>query len=262
MFQDSSNQSMKRWDFVLLSLIFRTLYAFYKFLALIVTKTLVATYGAARPKTLLARHCWSMFAIHDVERMVDLDLAWWPYEVQNAVSKFLNERHFACRAFEWGAGASTIWLWSRNCSCISVEHDKVFYEKLYLIKARLKAQFELVLKPCVAFEDGKSAILSGKSGFEGRDFSDYVDTIESYGAFDLIIIDGRARAQCLEKAMYHLKDDGLILFDNSDRERYRPALEKLAPYKKTIHGLTPASPWPTSSTLIAKEKGVLDALFE
>jgi len=91
---------------------------------------------------------------------------------------------------------------------------------------------------------------SRKRGFEGLDFGDYVDEIHHHGLFDLIVIDGRARAECLLAAKSHLKKDGRILFDNSNRKRYRHQIEREM-IEAVIKGVTPASPLPTQSSILS-----------
>ena len=66
---------------------------------------------------------------------------------------------------------------------------------------------------------------SAKEGHKGLDFAAYVHAIDDAGGpFDLIVIDGRAREACLRAAIPHLADNGLIVFDNTRRKRYREAI--------------------------------------
>ena len=72
-------------------------------------------------------------------------------------------------------------------------------------------------------------VLSEKPGFEGLDFRDYVAALdETEGTFDLIVVDGRARNACFHRAVSRLAPDGVLVFDNVDRERYREAIATLA----------------------------------
>jgi predicted O-methyltransferase YrrM len=72
--------------------------------------------------------------------------------------------------------------------------------------------------------------------------------------FDLIVIDGRAREACLEKAVKHLKENGVIVFDNVERKRYREAIAKVqGDFKITwTLSLTPALPYPTKTAVLVK----------
>ena len=52
--------------------------------------------------------------------------------------------------------------------------------------------------------------------------------LESEGNFDLIVIDGRDRVNCAKYAITKLKDDGVVIWDNSEREKYNESFELLA----------------------------------
>jgi len=57
----------------------------------------------------------------------------------------------------------------------------------------------------------------------------YSATIKQYApkTFDIVVIDGRERVRCAHAAPSRLRDDGIIIFDNSDRPAYRPAIDYL-----------------------------------
>jgi predicted O-methyltransferase YrrM len=150
--------------------------------------------------------------------------------------------------FEWGSGASTIWMARRGFDVISVEHDQRWAEAVKLKSQELDLPFESIVKEPTATNSPRAG--SRKRGFEGLDFRDYVDEINHYGLFDLIVIDGRARTECLLAAKSHLKKDGKILFDNSNRKRYRDQIEKDM-IETVIKGVTPASPLSTQSSILA-----------
>ncbi len=85
----------------------------------------------------------------------------------------------------------------------------------------------------------------------GLDFSDYVGQIGTVGGeFDLIVIDGRAREACLAAALGHLAPDGVIVFDNTFRRRYRAAVEAAPVTETRYRGLTPTLPYPDATSLI------------
>lgn len=56
----------------------------------------------------------------------------------------------------------------------------------------------------------------------------YVHTIsELDNKFDIVIIDGRNRVECVNSSINYLKDNGVIVFDNSNLEIYTEAMEFL-----------------------------------
>ena len=102
---------------------------------------------------------------------------------------------------------------------------------------------------------------SGKRGFAGLDFTDYVQAADDLaGSFDLVVVDGRAREACLTRAADRLAPEGLVVVDNVDRARYRAAIAELAARLTDrrgsrvevtwTRGLTPSLPYPTRTALL------------
>jgi hypothetical protein len=113
------------------------------------------------------------------------------------------------RILEWGAGSSTVWFARKGASVLSIEHDPVWQR---LTTARLP---------------DTSVVLQRELGPE------YWRPVESIQEFDLIAIDGRCRQECagfvLEQVRARRHRAGMtLLFDDSERARYREGLEALA----------------------------------
>jgi predicted O-methyltransferase YrrM len=100
--------------------------------------------------------------------------------------------------FEYGSGASTIWLAGRCRSIISVEHDEDWYRA---VASLLPNNGHILLAP-----------------------RPYAHVIERYQNFDLIIVDGRDRVQCVDASLPHLNPGGYLLLDDCERERYHDAV--------------------------------------
>ena len=197
----------------------------------------------SRPATWLR----SLVAIHDLDELARLDVPWWTFASSDRVAAHLRTRPGA-RVFEWGSGASTLWLAARAGSVHSVEHDAGWAQAL---APRLPAHVALhVVRPA---SSPAPAIGSAKPGHAGLDFSAYVAAIDAVdGLFDVIVIDGRAREACLQRAVGRLAPDGVVVFDNVDRRRYREAIGTLGDRVEvtTTRGLTPALPYPTRTALL------------
>jgi len=189
----------------------------------------------------------SLFAIYDIEDMAALDLPWWTLAGVEEADRFLRSRS-SPRVFEYGSGASTIWLARRAGSVTSIEHDSSWYG---VVSKRLAAHGNATVKLIEADAEPIPGYLSEKEGWEGRSFRQYASSIDAEpGEFDLIIIDGRARAACLAHAVKKLAPDGMILFDNSARSRYRTAIAASGLQARTYRGATACLPYPDETTVL------------
>ena len=188
----------------------------------------------------------SLFAIHDVHAMLRLDTPWWTFDAIGRVDQFLAERGGDARIFEFGAGASTVWLAARAGDVHSVEHDADFATLIGPPARDAGATLHVV--PPVPSAD--PPIGSGRRGERGRDFSEYVATIGRVGGqFDLIVIDGRARVAALERAIPHLAVDGMVVFDDAHRRRYHRGLATSGLRIERTIGLAPGLPYPSCTAL-------------
>jgi hypothetical protein len=200
-----------------------------------------------RPSLLYIR---SLFSIYDAADMASLDLPWWTFGATHQVEEFLRQRGGMASVFEYGPGASTIWLSKRARSVTYVEHDAGFAPIVKQLTLGAENVTGILLPP-VLCKEKKPLCHSERKGFEGYEFSPYVSAIRvAEGPFDLIVVDGRARSSCLYEAVRHLKPDGIILFDNSHRKRYRSAIVACGLDAQVYRGMAPALPYPEETTIL------------
>ena len=138
--------------------------------------------------------------------------------------------------FEWGSGGSTLWfmdrLWLPQGQLITVEHSVEWADQLKkeLKKRRIKhSGFHLIYPNFGEIGPDKSDPAHYKSGatdLGAVNFKDYVEIIHRYDTFDLILIDGMARASCIANAIEHVNPGGCIVIDNTNDRPYY--LEKTA----------------------------------
>lgn len=194
----------------------------------------------------------SLFSIHDSADLVHLGIPWWTFPAIDAVEAHLAQRQGGARAFEYGSGASTIWLAQRCAIVRSVEHDAAFATGMARFFER-HANIRLrTLEPEPATRNSKAR--SNRQGFIHLAFDSYAAAIEdSAEVYDLIVIDGRARVACLNRALSFLAPGGIILFDNSDRREYRHAIERSGLRETKLRGLAPALPYPGQTSLLRHE---------
>ncbi len=193
----------------------------------------------------------SLLSIYDAAELATLDVPWWTFDAAARVDGFLAGRRGA-RVFEWGSGASTLWLARRCDAVVSVEHDPQWAPVVRDLLAGV-ADVELLVVPGVPATGAPGEVRSAKQGARDLDFHAYADAIDAAGGtFDLIVIDGRAREACLPRAMQHVAADGIVVLDNVDRRRYREAIARLRPQPEVIwtRGLTPGLPYPTRTAIL------------
>ncbi|WP_108879563.1 class I SAM-dependent methyltransferase [Anderseniella sp. Alg231-50] len=120
------------------------------------------------------------------------------------------------RILEWGSGGSTVFFAERGAQVTCIEHDPVW--------ARL-VRWELARRNLNAQVNINQIDLA----------ADYVDRVEHLeGSFDLVIVDGRRRVECVSKVHSRVVPAGWLVLDDSDRQAYLPAVEQLAGWHKLV----------------------------
>jgi len=171
----------------------------------------------------------SLLAIHDIERMIALGLPWWNVAATREVAGFLRARPKA-RVFEYGAGASTIWLAHHADSVVSVEHHAEWHQRLTK---------EVEHFPNIQLQHRE---------LDGDGYIGAIDAAD--GPFDLIIVDGRRRTECLARAIPHLARGGIILLDDSGRSRYRGAIQNCGLKERRYFGRSYCVPYPDFTSIL------------
>lgn len=195
----------------------------------------------------------SLLSIYDSADMAKLDVPWWAFSAIDFVEARIKERKGRLRVFEYGSGASTIWLARRCTEVITVEHDIGFTEVMRPLFSKYPNIRLEIHPPEVPTRLKFSG--SRRKGYTNYSFDRYVESIDAHsGDFDMIIIDGRSRIHCLEKAKDRLDENGFIIFDNSDRIEYREAINTSHLDEHIMRGLTPALPFPGQTSILYKSK--------
>jgi hypothetical protein len=190
----------------------------------------------------------SLFSVLDFHDFQTLDTPWWTLASGRKVREFLDTTPGA-RVLEWGSGASTVWLGKRSSEVWSIESDKQWGD---MVSESVPSHVHIVM-PAIPRLSEPGGIRSRRIGFRHFDYTHYVNTIDTIpGSFDLIVIDGRAREACLDKALSRLSPQGIILFDNTNRRRYRKALRRHQSHidVRSDTGVTPILMWPSRTSII------------
>ena len=119
------------------------------------------------------------------------------------IIEFLNDRlKDTMTVFEFGAGSSTRYFSERVAFVHSVEHDSSW------------------LSDVERFELPNAKLYGSKVDYDGI----YCRSISKPGVlFDLVLVDGRDRVNCCKMSVKFLTDVGVIILDDSERDRYGAA---------------------------------------
>ena len=112
------------------------------------------------------------------------------------------------KVFEYGSGNSTLWLSQRVSEVVSVEHDERWYTKMHdKMPSNVKYLYHSLTY--------------------GGSYSQEVLKVEYAGKFDIVFVDGRDRARCLQNCLSALKEDGVVILDNAERQYYKAGTDFL-----------------------------------
>lgn len=143
-----------------------------------------------------------------------------PWITYAAIDILSARIHKNMKVFEFGSGNSTLW-WGRFAREVStIEHNQSWYES---IKNTMPANVDLKY---IELEYG----------------GEYCKAAIGRGPFDIIVVDGRDRINCLRNSVQSAAEDGVVILDNSDREDYKEGIEFMlsSGFKQLpIRGLAP-----------------------
>ena len=149
--------------------------------------------------------------------------------------------------FEYGCGHSTIWYSKRVKSICSVDHNKEWVDKI-------------------------SAITNTKIIHKKKGYGYVTSVIDQERLFDIIVVDGYAKKQvdgvddhtdrdlCLQMAPTFLKQNGVIILDNSDNPKWDKSQQWLLDngFKRLeFFGLGPQSTWFWGTTIFYRQENIL-----
>jgi predicted O-methyltransferase YrrM len=194
----------------------------------------------------------SLFAIHDAADLVALDVPWWTYGAAARVEQRLTELGGSARVFEYGSGASSVWLARRAARVTSVEHHAGFAALVRDLARDAGVADRLELLEVAPEPSLAPVVPSGRRGEEGLDYAAYVRAIDRVpGDLDVVVVDGRARTACVEAAARRLAPGGIVLLDDSQRPRYAAALAGSGLAVHRYRGWVPSLPYPRESAVLS-----------
>lgn len=115
---------------------------------------------------------------------------------------FLEGRlHKDLTLYEYGAGNSTLFFAKQVAAVRSIEHNEEWYR---IIQNNLPTNVNI------------SYIPLGDGAYQNA-----IRTEEQ--SFDVVLVDGRERVACIKNAVNKLKENGVIILDDAEREKYKEA---------------------------------------
>ena len=160
-------------------------------------------------------------------------IPWYSYPLLHFIeSRLTNE----IIVFEFGSGNSTIW-WAQHASkVIACEHNQFWIEKLKPLPKNVEIFYKNL----------------------DVDYTYFIKEYKEY--FDVVIIDGRKRNECIKNCLLSVKKNGIIILDDSERIEYEEGILFLTScgYRKLdFWGMTPSTATKSCTSIFYKDQNFL-----
>jgi len=123
---------------------------------------------------------------------------------------------------EWGAGSSTLFFppkLSPKARWVSIEHQLAWVERIQNLQPSSIVSIHHIpanqLPWTDEMQDGAYA-----------DLADYIEYPEQFSPYDFILVDGRARNHCIQKAFGLIKPEGVVVLHDANRKSYHASFER------------------------------------
>lgn len=163
-------------------------------------------------------------------------IPWVTYSFIDFIAERIKKEH---TVFEFGSGNSTLYYAKRALKVVSVEHDKAWFDK---ISASKPVNSEMIF--CELQKGGDYSKMPASRGLQ----------------FDIIIVDGRDRVNCCYQSLAALTDSGVVVLDDSEREKYAEAISffKKEGFKElSFSGISPGLFYRKSTSVFYKTNNCL-----
>jgi hypothetical protein len=129
-------------------------------------------------------------------------IPWMNYSIVSFLKDRLNK---TLKVFEYGSGFSTSFYAKHAHSVRSIEYDPIWWKFIKKIE----------------HENDNVEIVYQDKDVNGE----YCRAIKkSKVTYDVVIVDGRDRVNCIKQSIESISDSGVILLDDSDRDRYQEGI--------------------------------------
>ena len=110
---------------------------------------------------------------------------------------------YPMKVLEWGSGGSTIYFKDKTRSWVAIEDNKLWYDGIKSL--------------------GGNVIFCDKY---------HIYTDRGAGAFDVVLVDGNYRNDCIDNALKLISSGGLIFLHDAMRDAYHTSVVRLPWYRK------------------------------
>jgi hypothetical protein len=164
-------------------------------------------------------------------------LPWYTYPAISFLAPRIRKQW---RVFEYGSGNSTLW-WSKHaCSVVACEHHEKWAGRL---KDNAPENVTVVYRTL---------------DYDGAYCRSILD---QSGPFEVVVVDGRDRVNCAKQCVARLTDNGVIVWDNSNRAKYSPGFDflKANGFRQiAFNGVGPMNGAPWSTSVFYRDRNCLD----
>lgn len=168
-------------------------------------------------------------------------LPWMTYTFIEYIKKNIQPHH---EIFEYGCGASTLFFAPRVKKIVALESNKMW---MRLMKIKLH-EAGITNVEIILMEDG----------FLNPDYEHFAKTYSKKfnQKFDFIFVDSLKRAECAKHSYVALKDNGMLVVDDSERKSYKKIFSFFAKKefkKQDFFGIAPGQFYLKNTTAFWKE---------
>ena len=139
-----------------------------------------------------------------------------PWMCDPAVEQLEKLVRPGARILEWGSGGSSIFFAEQGADVICIEHDRSWAR---LVRSELDRR-------------GLSEPVTVNHIDLTANYVAVVDRLD--GRFDLVVVDGRRRVECVDRARNRVAAGGWLVLDDSDRQAYSLAVEQMVGWHKLV----------------------------
>ena len=188
------------------------------------------------------RHAASWFADRFSSRAAPAEqgLPWIAWPCVDYLARYLQPSH---HVFEWGGGGSTLFFLKKGCRVTTVESDPEWVRQL---QDRVRAQspdarsrWDLRFVPV--------------KGNGDPSIGEYVRQVSTGAPWDVVMVDGWSRMNCLLAGRDDVKAGGVLVIDNANQKQFADVPQLMEGWQRyPFRGLGVARSWVTQTDVYVR----------